>query len=69
LTPQLAGVIDEDPELDGAVNRMAQFLAERGRSAARLGVYDLTARIVQAARAPRTPTPDVPDTEDEEALA
>jgi flagellar biosynthesis protein FlhG len=69
LTPQLAGVIDEDPELDGAVNRMAQFLAERGRSAARLGVYDLTTRIVQAARAPRTPTPDVPDTEDEEALA
>jgi flagellar biosynthesis protein FlhG len=66
LTPQMAGVIDEDPELDGAVNRMPQFLAEHGRSAARLGVYDLTARIVQAARAPRAPTPE---TEDEEALA
>jgi flagellar biosynthesis protein FlhG len=67
LTLHVAGVIDEDPELDGAVNRMAQFLAERGRSAARLGVYDLTARIVRAARTPRQPTADVP--EDEEALA
>ncbi len=47
ITPDVLGIVEFDPELERAINTMPAFLTGNRPSKARVGVYDITNRVLK----------------------
>jgi flagellar biosynthesis protein FlhG len=47
VSPDVLGHVDYDPELDRSINAMSTYLTGGGPSSARVGIYDITSKVLQ----------------------
>jgi len=71
VTPDVLGTVDYDPELDRAINHMPAFLEGARQSRARVGLYEITAKVLRKIKEPVAAATADPvfEPEDDPALA
>jgi flagellar biosynthesis protein FlhG len=69
VSPDVLGIVDYDPELDRSINSMPKYLEGGRLGSARLGMYDITSKVLKRVREGVTPTPEpIFEPEDDPAL-
>ena len=69
VSPDVLGIVDYDPELDRSINSMPKYLEGGRLGSARLGLYDITSKVLKRIREGVAPTPEpIFEPEDDPAL-